>query len=557
MWKKMKKIFTILSVAAALVFSAGCNKFGDMNTSQTSLTIEQLPPANMFARMVYKGIYADYQRNFNLYDDMYAHYFADNTTWWSGANYAYNDGWAGCLWWEFYDQSLQYWSIIEDICEENGSSYDAVAAVTDVFSVYQWSRLTDRWGDIPYTGAGEGEAVDYTDQKTIYLDLLDRLDADGQVLSSLASSQYDLSSYDLIYGGDYTKWKKFCYSLMLRLATRISRVDPTDAATYAQKAISGGVFTSYSDVAVVPYDASVWSDYYDRLSYDWGQTATEEHFISVLNGTNPGYTTGVQDPRLPIFFKPVQGDYSNAGEYVGFPNGDATSAEFSAWTRTLGADGTYTDNSYSVINEDDPDGYFYFGFHDLNESNLGYPVMTYSEVLFCRAELALRGILSGDAESLWKSGIEASIYEAADHTSTCGQGTALVSSSDITTYINALPDFGSSNEDKLRSIIIQKWIALYPNSVEGWNEIRRTGYPDIYSGVVNYPGTSSSALVQSGNVIQRLSYPDNAYDYDEEHIPSEYQSGGSKYSYREQYGVWWSLAGDGGTFAYGTKPNNF
>ena len=112
-------------------------------------------------------------------------------------------------------------------------------------------------------------------------------------------------------------------------------------------------------------------------------------------------------------------------------------------------------------------------------------------------------------------------------------------------------------EQKLRSIILQKWIALYPNSTEGWNEIRRTGYPDIKSGVINYAGTSAAALVQSGNTIQRLSYPDNAYDYDMEHIPADYKAGGKCHTYRMQHGVWWSYAGENGTFASTTTPSNF
>ena len=30
------------------------------------------------------------------------------------------------------------------------------------------------------------------------------------------------------------------------------------------------------------------------------------------------------------------------------------------------------------------------------------------------------------------------------------------------------------------SLITQKWIALFPDGQEGWNEIRRTGYPKVF-----------------------------------------------------------------------------
>ena len=39
--------------------------------------------------------------------------------------------------------------------------------------------------------------------------------------------------------------------------------------------------------------------------------------------------------------------------------------------------------------------------------------------------------------------------------------------------------FEGSREEKLEKIIIQKWLALFPNGQEAWTEWRRTGYPDL------------------------------------------------------------------------------
>ena len=35
--------------------------------------------------------------------------------------------------------------------------------------------------------------------------------------------------------------------------------------------------------------------------------------------------------------------------------------------------------------------------------------------------------------------------------------------------------------EKLERIMIQKWIALYPLGQEAWSEIRRTGFPKVFS----------------------------------------------------------------------------
>ena len=52
---------------------------------------------------------------------------------------------------------------------------------------------------------------------------------------------------DFIFNGDIAKWKKFGYSLMLRLAMRVSNVDATMADTYVTKAVAGGTMASNDD----------------------------------------------------------------------------------------------------------------------------------------------------------------------------------------------------------------------------------------------------------------------------------------------------------------------
>ena len=45
--------------------------------------------------------------------------------------------------------------------------------------------------------------------------------------------------------------------------------------------------------------------------------------------------------------------------------------------------------------------------------------------------------------------------------------------------------WSGTDEEKLEKIMIQKWIALYPNGQEAWTEYRRTGYPKLHSVVTN------------------------------------------------------------------------
>ncbi|RYZ82180.1 MAG: aminotransferase class I/II-fold pyridoxal phosphate-dependent enzyme, partial [Proteobacteria bacterium] len=58
---------------------------------------------------------------------------------------------------------------------------------------------------------------------------------------------------DIIYSGNITKWKKFAYTLMLRLGMRLTKVEPTLAEEWVKKAIAGGVMTDDADIAKISY----------------------------------------------------------------------------------------------------------------------------------------------------------------------------------------------------------------------------------------------------------------------------------------------------------------
>ena len=238
---------------------------------------------------MWKGVSADYQRNYNLYDDLYAHYFADGTTWWVTDNFEYRDDWAKCGWEAFYTERQKEFVDVSDICGTK-ESYTNMKAINDIWNIVLWLRMTDRWGDVPYKDAKgnyvtvSASAIPFNAQKDIYLDMLSRLDKDATAITS-ASGQYDPGADDLVYGGNtnIAKWKKFANSLMLRLAIRIANVDATDAKTYAAKAISGGVMDSNADNAKIQCDDKHWNDYYGRIVYDWKQGSVAADFMDFMN----------------------------------------------------------------------------------------------------------------------------------------------------------------------------------------------------------------------------------------------------------------------------------
>ncbi len=118
-----------------------------------------------------------------------------------------------------------------------------------IMKVYVFARLTDLYGDIPYSEASAGYSKGivhpkYDKQADIYDDFFKEL---TEASSALDPSK-DQVAQDQFYKGDIAAWKKFANSLHLRLAMRLVKRDEEKAKAEAQKAFARGVFSRNEDV---------------------------------------------------------------------------------------------------------------------------------------------------------------------------------------------------------------------------------------------------------------------------------------------------------------------
>jgi hypothetical protein len=539
----MKKF--IIPVLALLALASCTAKFDEMNKPTTGLTMDSAQPMYIFGRTLYNGSSNDHQRNFNLNDDMYAHYFAQGLGWTDF--WRYNAGWGDIYWRDFYTDRLQEYWLIDEICGDQ-AEYKCIKAANDVWNVVLWLRVIDRHGDAPYFdaegkfGAGKGTTLPYSKVEDIYADLISRLKADVAAFGNTAG-QFDFAAYDFLFNNDWNQWKKFANTLIMRLSMRYSKTDKFKADFVAA---AGGCFDSPSDYARISCDTGVWGDYYDRTFNDWSNTFTNCDFMDMMNGTNKGYKTGVVDPRRAFFFLPGT-DAATAGNsnWDGYPFDYTSDTERTVVTEHGGQ------KSFARLNMYDVNGLFHYS--GAGNENLSWCYSSYSEALFLKAEAALRGWISGNAEDLWKQAIKASMDEIGVFVTRSG-GKNTISTDEQNAYIAALPAFGSNKEEQLRSIMVQKWIALYPNSVEAWAEQRRTGYPDYASKILTYPAVSASSGVSVGNIIQRIPYPQNEYNTNAGNIPEDHKDYNAK---NMEKGIFWSLKGEGGTQSATAAPKNF
>ena len=501
---------------------------------------------HQFYNTVYQMLSNEHQRNFNLNDDIFAHYFGNGLGW--TEHWRDNQSWSGVFWKTFYEFRLPEFRSIHKALEGNENQKGMLAA-TDVMEIIAWLRIVDRYGDAPYFDSEgkyieRGTAYHYTPAEEIYLDLISRLQKDVQLFDNPGVINFDY--FDLVYNNDWTKWKKLANTLIMRLSMRLSNTNLESDAKSAFVAAAEGAMNNPADYARVVCNTSIWGDYYDRTFHDWGNTMTSLDFMDMMNGNNQGYSTNVVDPRRAFWFTSAP----KGSSWDGFPNGNF---DVGSYNTVIQQHGGF--NSYAALNMESKDGFFHYTkiYFDYNtKQNLSWCLANYSETCFLMAEGALRGWISGSAEDLFKQGIKASMNEICEFIKYSG-GTATISYDSQNSYISSIPAFGNTNEEKLRSIITQKWIALYPNSEEAWSEQRRTGYPDYYSGILTYPTIHSASLVSEGNIIQRIPYPDSEYENNSNNMPAEYRGG----TRSQQNNLFWANGGKDATQSRYSAPKNF
>ncbi len=505
----MKKYNLILFVFGLLVLNISCSDdFGDMNTPADA--VSKVEPKFFFNAMQ-QEVLQNYQRNVNLYPDLYSQYWANTVSGFGSARYEYVDGWIGNQWNEHYTRNLRRALAMEDMVGDKPAYVDAIA-IKDIWMCYAWSRMTDTYGDIPYFEASLGINSKYDRQEDIYMDLFQKLDrAINAITGDAGQYKYD-EGYDLIFDGDIVKWQKFGNSLRLRLAMRISNINPGKAEEEAKAAANGpnGLLSSNDDVTKVPLWTKGWYDYLHQMAWNWNNIRMSKTFSNYLyNQSSAG-----EDPRASIWFA-----YQSEGQSV--PKEDVGKSIYDGIENGFNLVPSGFREDFATINLEG--GYIDF-VGDGAEDLMYCPVMFYSEVLFLQAEAALRGWLPGDANTLYKQGVEASMeYVGADDAA-------------ATAYVAGLPDLTGVNESSLKQIITQKWVSNFPNGIEAWADFRRTDYPDI---TLPKDGVSGSSTVAPGTWVKRVRYPNNEHNNNADNIPSGFAPVESD---RMDVRIWWDTA---------------
>jgi hypothetical protein len=357
-----------------------------------------------------------------------------------------------------------------------------------------FQQLTDAYGDVPYFEAVqqiENVVVQpkYDTQEAIYRDMLKELKEAYDLLDN-SPTQISLGNADLLLKGNVDAWKRLANSLRFRMAMRVRYAAPALAKEHIDDVITKMLITTNAQNVKLTTLNDGNADN-NNAFYARNQTSPNNMVVSFTLTDN---LKNLNDPRLPLLARIANAPQAG---YRGVP------------LQIEAVDG--------VPNPYQTDSVSRMALTFLQQV-IDIVVMNAAEVFFLRAEAALAGITTENAQDMFRQGIQLAMAQYG------------VSAGNITTYLGSPAALlAGTDEQKLEQIIVQKWLGIYYNIYEGWAEFRRTGYPRIWTG---------TALGDTeGNVPRRLTYPTaeslrNGDNYTE--AVSKLQ-GGDKLTSR----VWW------------------
>jgi len=488
-----RRVFTAILSMSLWALTGACKKdFIEINTDPGVITGDQINYNYLFtsAQLLTSGntdgyAYEDWRNNL-IYSGCMIQHLSSTISYWVGDKYLFDAGYNSAYWDKNYPNSIaDIVEVLHDV-KTDTTQYNFYQ-ICRIFKAFMFQRMTDMYGDCPYSQAGLGYIAgtilpQYDLQKDIYADLLNELKDAAEKLDP--SRPNTVGSADLLYKGDASSWKKFAYSEMVRVAMHLTKVSPDTAQKWVQIAVNGGVMGSNTDNAILHHEnitgtPDVNGSGLVLLGNDPGAYRLSQTFVSFLRNND--------DPRLPflatVCADPMQpadkGDTSSARQ-LGMPNGYDPPNSGGAHDLAGASNWTGSQNDYSVVNR-----YTY--------SRLDAPTffLTKGETELLLAEAAWRGWITDDPAIHYQAGVRAAMLQMG---SQAGAGP-----SDVQTDA-WLANHPYDPAKALQQVNEQYWVAGFMDENECFANWRRSGYPLLTP--VSYPGN-----VTGGTIPRRFTYP--------------------------------------------------
>ncbi len=434
------------------------------------------------------------------------------------------------VWENYYLTLATYRKMQSEIAASADSAqYNNVSAMLRTIMAYKAFKVTNYYGDIPYSKAGYGPLlgggyfkVAYDKQEDVYKGILADLDWAVDHLK-VDASQFSLGSYETFLKGDINKWIEFANSLRLYVAVTMYDKNSTLAGQEIPKSLAQPLLSDANNIGLWPANIT-------GLQFDWRRWSFSANCYlrmgstmwNLMSNNDATDGSGIFDPRCKLFF-----ETNVSNQWKAYPqNSDVGDggAPYNYDNRPKDWSNKGTGNNFSNFN-------FYF---EDDIASIPELMLTAAQVHFIKAEVYNRGLgvaaNPAFAKTEYENGIKASVSmwksiavksaaakvwvvnTPSEETITTAEATTLLTNPKIA--------YNSSNSSiALAQIYAQLWIDQYRQPYDAWTLLRRTG------GKTPMASVNASAYTTTYGNFNKFMYPESeqSFNYDNWKV----QTGGS------------------------------
>ncbi len=497
---KINKIFASIFAVAALTLSS-CEK------SFEELEKDPNRPVNVPAALVLQGVEADMFNNTGrpfgaemrwnqFYCSNYNYYATNEYTWTETPNH--------------FNTLKNVVKMEEEAKRAGAADINGYSALGKFFRAFFFEQMTKRVGDLPMSEALLGitnVAPKYDSQKAVYVQILKWLDESNDNMAALIAKGETSITGDFYYSGDVRKWQKAVNTFKLRVLLTLSKqetdTDLNVKARFAEMMSNPTKFPVMGSASEsLQFTYNIFNKYPsnpDNFGFDATRQNMSKAYVEPLSL--------LKDPRVMVTCEPAGSELkagklpSDFAAYVGASSAEDLTDMSDKAGKNNGAG--FAPGVYSFQNR------FRYYRNYVAENTF---IVGYSEMCFNIAEAYNLGWATGDAETWYKRGMQASFdfygikngVNTMTYSKSGGREAADLATFNIdfnfdTYYNQAAVKYAGKTAQGREQILTQKYLAFFMNSgMEAYFNWRRTGFPKFYSGVGNG---------NSNRIAMRWQYP--------------------------------------------------
>jgi hypothetical protein len=486
----MQKIYKISLVMTLLFVTTSCKKYLDINSNPAIPQVVQaellLPPIEY---QMSNGTSQDYLQVWKVTQNMggvSADLASKN---WEQHTFTSGSDAGGVIWRMTYaDLGLNLENMINDAVKKQKYEY---AGIGYAIKAWAYQMTTDLYGPIILDEAFTVGQLKfhYQDQPAVYSRVREWGNLAVKYLNMTSPVSYAAAlqgtTGDGIYGGDKTKWKKFVYALFALQYSHLK--NKAEFGTQYADSVSKYVdlsFANESEDATVAFNATSPTDsnplgpskgYFlttSSLYYGRPTTTILNYLTGGVRGTAVANSLTSIDPRLTRMLPATTVIIKATGKP------DVITYIYQGITPGLGSS---TTNIPIVLGTIPTGGTLYPGRYIFTDK-ARYPLMTYSQLQFAKAEAMFIKGNKGGAYEAYIKGIRAHMDFFNQYGRTASTPDPAITEAEITAYLASSEVAKSAADLTIADIMGQKYIAQWGwAGLETWCDLRKYHYdPTVF-----------------------------------------------------------------------------